>query len=93
VSLVDGYNLPVRVTNDKGCRVADCPVDLGPGCPAALQGPFDSNGFAVGCKSACLVDSNPTNSAACCSGEHNTPATCPSSGVPYYRCALVPPLA
>lgn len=26
--------------------------------PAALKGPFDSSGFPVGCKSACLVDSN-----------------------------------
>ena len=31
-SLVDGYNLPLRITNSVGCPVADCPVDLGPGC-------------------------------------------------------------
>jgi hypothetical protein len=79
----------VRITNDQGCRVADCPVDLGPNCPSALKGPFDGSGFPVGCKSACLIDPNPTNSAACCSGSHNTPATCPTSGVPYYR--FVPP--
>lgn len=88
---MDGYNLPVRINNDKGCRVADCPVDLGPNCPAALKGPYDSSGFPVGCKSACLVDSNPTNSPACCSGSHNTPATCPTSGVPYYRFVLYLP--
>ncbi|KIO32727.1 hypothetical protein M407DRAFT_13891 [Tulasnella calospora MUT 4182] len=81
VSLVDGYNLPMRITN---CHVADCPVDLGPNCPSALKGPFDSTGFPVGCKSDCLVDSNPTNSPSCCSGSHNTPATCPNSGVPHY---------
>ncbi|KAG8942665.1 hypothetical protein FRC04_003566 [Tulasnella sp. 424] len=84
VSLVDGYNLPMRITNSAGCHVADCPVDLGPNCPSALKGPFDSTGFPVGCKSDCLVDSNPTNSPSCCSGSHNTPATCPNSGVPHY---------
>ncbi len=30
--------------------------------PAALKGPYDSSGFPVGCKSACLVDSNPSAS-------------------------------
>jgi hypothetical protein len=84
VSLVDGYNLPVRIDNNKGCDIADCPVDLGPNCPDELKGPFDSSGFPVGCKSACLVDQNPQDSPACCSGSHNTPETCPSSGVPFY---------
>lgn len=76
VSLVDGYNLPLRVSNNKGCHVADCPVDLGPNCewsvtisgaracadiyhrnagPDQLKGPFDSTGFPVGCKSACVA--------------------------------------
>ena len=32
VSLVDGYNLPMSITNNKGCHKADCPVDLGPNC-------------------------------------------------------------
>ncbi|KAI6029588.1 thaumatin-like protein [Pisolithus microcarpus] len=77
VSLVDGYNLPVSITNNVGCPVADCPVDLGPNCPAALIGPFDSTGFPVGCKSA-------SNSPNCCSGQYDTPQTCPSSGVAYY---------
>ncbi|KAG9038619.1 hypothetical protein FS837_001207 [Tulasnella sp. UAMH 9824] len=84
VSLVDGYNLPMRITNTAGCHVADCPVDLGPDCPSNLKGPFDSTGFPVGCKSDCLVDPNPTNSPSCCSGSHSTPATCPNSGVPHY---------
>ncbi|KAF9448441.1 thaumatin-like protein [Macrolepiota fuliginosa MF-IS2] len=79
VSLVDGYNLPMRITNNKGCPVADCPVDLGPNCPAQLKGPFDSTGFPVGCKSACA-----TNSPNCCSGQFNTPQTCPNSGVAFY---------
>ncbi|KAF5325500.1 hypothetical protein D9619_009729 [Psilocybe cf. subviscida] len=86
VSLVDGYNLPLRINNNVGCPVADCPVDLGPNCPSQLKGPFDSTGFPVGCKSACVanLDGNQANSANCCSGSHNTPQTCPNSGVQFY---------
>jgi len=84
ISFVDGYNLPISITNNKGCPAPACKVDLGPNCPAALKGPFDSTGFPVGCKSACDIDPNPSNSANCCSGSHNTPATCPNSGVQYY---------
>ncbi|TFK73272.1 thaumatin-like protein [Pluteus cervinus] len=86
VSLVDGYNLPMRISNNVGCPIADCPVDLGPNCPPDIKGPFDSTGFPVGCKSACLanLDGNPSNSPNCCSGSFNTPATCPSSGVAHY---------
>ncbi|THH00316.1 hypothetical protein EW026_g2217 [Hermanssonia centrifuga] len=70
VSLVDGYNLPMRIDNDKGCGVLECPVDLGPN---------------LGCKSACEanLNGNPSNSADC-SGSHNTPASYPASGVAYY---------
>jgi len=32
VSLVDGFNLPMRIDNSVGCPIADCPVDLGPNC-------------------------------------------------------------
>jgi len=86
VSLVDGYNLPVRIDNTNGCGVPSCPVDLGPDCPAPLQGPYDSTGFPVGCKSACdaNLSGNPADSPNCCSGQYDTPATCPSSGVAYY---------
>lgn len=78
VSLVDGYNLPMRIDNNQGCPVGECPVDLGPHCkphhnyyhvysglangvklmlgPAQLKGPFDSTGFPVGCKSACVAN-------------------------------------
>ncbi|KAF8178150.1 thaumatin [Mycena galopus ATCC 62051] len=87
VSLVDGYNLPMRIDNNVGCGIPSCPVDLGPDCPALLIGPFDSTGFPVGCKSACLVDAlngNAANSPNCCSGQYDTPATCPSSGVTDY---------
>ena len=38
VSVVDGYNLPLRITPGGGCHLADCPVDLGPNCKSsALQ--------------------------------------------------------
>jgi hypothetical protein len=86
VSLVDGYNLPMRISNNVGCEVAECAVDLGPNCPAALKGPFDSSGFPLGCKSACVanLDGNQANSPNCCSGQYSTPATCPPSGVQYY---------
>ncbi|TFK19626.1 thaumatin-like protein [Coprinopsis marcescibilis] len=86
VSLVDGYNLPIRINNNKGCPITDCPVDLGPNCPEPLKGPFDSVGFPVGCKSACIanLDGNPGNSRNCCSGQFNTPQTCPASGVQFY---------
>ena len=84
VSLVDGYDLPMRISNNKGCPQPECNVDLGPDCPAPLKGPFDSTGFPVGCKSDCLVDPDPQNSPSCCSGAHSTKATCPPSGVPHY---------
>ncbi|OJT04826.1 Thaumatin-like protein 1 [Trametes pubescens] len=85
VSLVDGYNLPVAVTNSVGCPEASCPVDLAPNCPAELQGPFDSNGVAVGCNSACAAGlGDPTNNPNCCTGTFNTPETCPNSGVQDY---------
>lgn len=86
VSLVDGYNLPMRITNNVGCTNPDCPVDLNGECPEPLKGPFDPSGAPVGCKSACAanVDGNPTDSANCCSGSHSTPETCPPSGVAHY---------
>ncbi|KAN0084304.1 Thaumatin [Tylopilus felleus] len=86
VSLVDGYNLPLAITNNVGCGIADCPVDLGPNCPAPLIGPFNSTGSPVGCKTACEanLDGDPTNSPNCCTGQYNDPTTCPSSGVAYY---------
>lgn len=76
----------MRITNNKGCAVADCPVDLGPNCPDPLKGPYDSSGFPVGCKSACFanLEGNQQDSGNCCSGSHNTPQTCPASGVAYY---------
>ncbi|TEB32603.1 thaumatin-like protein [Coprinellus micaceus] len=87
VSLVDGFNIPVGITNDVGCSTSDCPVDLNSNCPDPLKGPFDASGNPVGCKSACLanLDGNQSNSSNCCSGSHSLPGTCPSSGVSYYN--------
>ncbi|KAH9026515.1 thaumatin-like protein [Lactarius pseudohatsudake] len=86
ISLVDGYNLPMRIDNNKGCGVPLCGVDLTPNCPAQLKGPSDSTGFPVGCKSACGAGlaPDPNNSPNCCTGSHNTAATCPPSGVQFY---------
>ncbi|KAF7342100.1 hypothetical protein MVEN_01797300 [Mycena venus] len=87
VSLVDGYNLPMRIDNNVGCGIPSCPVDLGPNCPADQKGPFDASGFPVGCKSACTVDAlagNVDNNPNCCTGTHGTQATCPASGVRNY---------
>jgi len=86
ISIVDGFNLPMSLTNNQGCPVASCPVDLIPNCPAELAGPFNSTGSAVGCKSACdaNLDGDQADSPNCCSGSFSTPATCPSSGVEYY---------
>ncbi|KAI0922718.1 hypothetical protein AcV5_009615 [Taiwanofungus camphoratus] len=86
VSLVDGFNLPMQITNNVGCPVAGCSVNLDPICPAALEGPANSSGSTLGCQSACdaNLDGDPTNSANCCTGSHSTAVTCPSSGVEYY---------
>ncbi|KAL4252435.1 Osmotin/thaumatin-like superfamily protein [Pleurotus pulmonarius] len=86
VSLVDGFNLPMAITNNQGCPNANCPADLNANCPAELGGPTDANGARLGCNSACTanLDGNPADSANCCSGSHNTLETCPSSGVQDY---------
>jgi len=55
VSLVDGSNLPMRITSNKGCPSASCPVDLNPACPAQLAHK-DASGVIVGCKSSCSAN-------------------------------------
>ncbi|KAJ6583023.1 thaumatin [Mycena vulgaris] len=81
------HGFRMRIDNNAGCGIPSCPVDLGPNCPALLKGPFDPSGFPVGCQSACVVDAlngRAADSPNCCSGSHDTPATCPSSGVTDY---------
>ncbi|KAJ6546208.1 thaumatin-like protein [Mycena vulgaris] len=85
VSLVDGFNVPVTVTNTVGCDVPSCTVDLNANCPSELAYD-DASGAIAGCLSSCKanLDGNPTNSANCCSGSFDVPATCPNSGVAFY---------
>ncbi|KAI0725936.1 thaumatin-like protein [Fomitopsis betulina] len=86
VSLVDGFNAPLAITNNVGCHVASCPVDLDAICPDALKGPTNSSGAVLGCKSACdaNIGGDSSDSPNCCSGSYGTAAMCPSSGVDYY---------
>ncbi|KAH8114167.1 thaumatin-like protein [Phellopilus nigrolimitatus] len=80
VSLVDGFNIPISITNDKNCPPAECAADLGATCPTQLK--HGDNGCYTACKAN--LDGNPQNSSSCCSGSFSTPQTCPSSGVQYY---------
>ncbi|KAF8271633.1 thaumatin-like protein [Lactarius quietus] len=86
VALVNGYNLPMRIDNNAGCGVPQCPVDLGPNCPAPLKEPLDSTGFPVGCMSACDAGlaPDPKNDHNCCTGMYDTAATCLPANVQYY---------
>uniref|UniRef100_A0A7N0TPQ4 Thaumatin-like protein n=1 Tax=Kalanchoe fedtschenkoi TaxID=63787 RepID=A0A7N0TPQ4_KALFE len=76
VSLVDGYNVGMRIKTAGGgtgdCRSAGCVADLNKSCPKELQ--VVAGGSVVACKSACEA----FNTAEyCCTGEHSTPQTCP----------------
>ncbi|KAJ7539476.1 hypothetical protein O6H91_11G095800 [Diphasiastrum complanatum] len=75
VSLVDGFNLPVRISPIGGsgdCRAADCVSNVNGVCPSQLQ--VTNNGQVVACQSAC----GKFNLAQyCCTGSNNTPSTCP----------------
>ncbi|GAA5886488.1 hypothetical protein JCM6882_001653 [Rhodosporidiobolus microsporus] len=84
VSLVDGFNLQMSITNNKGCKSPTCGVDLNPKCPAELS-VHNPKGKTVGCLTACgaNLDGNPANSQNCCSGDYSTPDKCPASGVQY----------
>ncbi|XP_076903264.1 thaumatin-like protein 1 [Bidens hawaiensis] len=73
VSLVDGFNLPVLVVPRGGCPVTNCLVDINSKCPSELAVKDDSGG-TIGCENACVAFNMPEY---CCSGDHNTPETCP----------------
>ncbi|KIJ56342.1 hypothetical protein M422DRAFT_73163 [Sphaerobolus stellatus SS14] len=83
VSLVDGYNLPMSITNNVGCNVAECNGNINTDCPSELR-LHDKSGNVVGCKSSCSLESSYDNSSSCCTGSHDTAETCPSSGVKFY---------
>jgi len=85
VSLVDGYNLPIKMrpmagsfTKGNGgkydCAEAGCVSDLNGICPKELA--VKANNRVVGCKSACEAFNT---DAYCCRGAHNVPKTCPPS--------------
>jgi len=56
VSLADGFNLPMQITNNKKCPVASCPVDLNSSCPTQLRGATAKDGSNTSCKSSCLAN-------------------------------------
>jgi len=82
VSLVDGYNLPVRMFPVKGtfttttaaymCDTVGCTKDLLPNCPPELQ-VKGTNGDVVQCLSAC---SKFRADSFCCTGAYSVPQTC-----------------
>lgn len=86
VSVVSGFNLPMRIVSSDSCVNSACAVDLNAICPAPLRGPTDPAGTVLGCESACEanLDGNPADSPNCCTGSHNTPATCPASAIAFY---------
>ncbi|XP_027915244.1 thaumatin-like protein 1 [Vigna unguiculata] len=95
ISLVEGFNLPVRVASRGGnCSATDCSVDLNAVCPTEHK--VIRNGEAVACKSTCQTE--PCSSSlffktACsgvrvyahdhgfftCSSPHYTLTFCPTS--------------
>ncbi|GAA5865903.1 hypothetical protein JCM1840_006295 [Sporobolomyces johnsonii] len=85
ISNVDGFNLPLSITNNVGCTEPSCSTDIDDICPPALA-VTNSASDVVGCVSACAanLDGNSADSPNCCSGSYDTAATCPSSGVEYY---------
>ncbi|XP_027070559.1 thaumatin-like protein 1 [Coffea arabica] len=74
ISLVDGFNLPVRVAPQiAGCTTISCPVDINNRrCPKELA-VFNTDGGIIGCKSACVAFNQPQY---CCTGEYGSPDKC-----------------
>ena len=77
ISLVDGYNLPMTITPDKGgggngkykCGSPSCDV---PSCPKEYA-VKDSKGNVTGCKSSCSATNSDEH---CCKGKYDDPKTC-----------------
>ncbi|KAF8260799.1 Osmotin thaumatin-like protein [Lactarius quietus] len=86
ISLIDGFNLPMRIDNDAHCKASECSVDLGAKCPTPLQEPFQPPGFPSGCNSACAAGlaHDPSNDPNCCTGKYDDHRICVPSGVQYY---------
>ncbi|KAL6846034.1 hypothetical protein ACP4OV_023482 [Aristida adscensionis] len=86
VSLVDGSNLPLVVSPQGGagdsCAATGCAADLNGPCPGDLK-VVGADGAGIACKSACGAYGRPED---CCSGDHNTPATCqPSASSQFFK--------
>lgn len=75
VSLVDGFNVPLRIApSNEGCRAAACAGDVNAVCPTDLRVISASgDGAVVACKSACNAYGSPRY---CCSGDYGSPAAC-----------------
>ncbi|GAA5993739.1 hypothetical protein JCM5350_004813 [Sporobolomyces pararoseus] len=80
-SNVDGFNIPMAVTNDADCPLSNCPYDLRTSCPDDLQYK-NSEGKVVGCLTDC--GAHQSNEEYCCFGAHQLPEQCPSSAIPNY---------
>jgi hypothetical protein len=75
VSLVDGYNLEIRITPTGGngtCGSPGCTSNLNTQCPTSLQ--VLSAGDVVACKSACAAFGTPQY---CCTDAYGSPTKCP----------------
>uniref|UniRef100_A0ACD5XEC9 Uncharacterized protein n=1 Tax=Avena sativa TaxID=4498 RepID=A0ACD5XEC9_AVESA len=82
VSLVDGFNVPLRIapssgatSGNNGCSAAACAGDVNAVCPSDLRvvAGSGSGSAVVACKSAC----NAYGTARyCCSGDYGTPQAC-----------------
>ncbi|XP_060871045.1 uncharacterized protein LOC132945350 [Metopolophium dirhodum] len=88
VSLVDGFNLPIRIMPNKysmtsknitDCKPANCVADLNSKCPDKLAVNAADGSRVVACKSACALFNTDSD---CCQGVYTTPATCNRSSWP-----------
>ncbi|KAI8071688.1 thaumatin [Gongronella butleri] len=84
VSFVDGYNIPIEISpiNPSSSTASSGQYNCGspkcdplPTCPDDFK-VYDGSGNYVSCQSACSATNNPQY---CCTGNYNTPATCPSN--------------
>ncbi|ELU39215.1 Thaumatin domain-containing protein [Rhizoctonia solani AG-1 IA] len=50
VSLVNSYNLPMRISNNVGCKVAECAANLGLDCPLLSRDHLIALGSPLGKK-------------------------------------------
>ncbi|CEL59899.1 Thaumatin-like protein OS=Arabidopsis thaliana GN=At1g18250 PE=2 SV=2 [Rhizoctonia solani AG-1 IB] len=86
VSLLDGFDLPIRITSSAECPAAECAADLVASCPQPLRIPTDQNQPAQGCTTSCFanLDGNPGNSTNCCTGQFASQGSCPWSNIAFF---------